>query len=143
MGVLEAIAYDGASASITVAGQSFSVSADETASLAVGDYIVAGATTSSTALVYHVGLPYVAGVSSVRIKGPVASVNPNTAKLIVGGLTVDYVQVLSAQPAFAAGSGQTIEAVGVQPGPGQPLLVGHSADGISVIDTQSAVATRQ
>jgi hypothetical protein len=130
MGPVEAISANGGGATLVVAGQSFAVAADEATQFSVGDYVVAGAVAANgAALVYHVGVPYVPGVSLVRVKAPVDAVDPAVARLTVGGLTVDYSQHLSLEPEFLPAEGETIEAVGVQPSPLGLLVASEAASG--------------
>ena len=114
----------GVGTTFTVAGQTFRVAADQAADFAVGDYVVAGAARSdATAIVYHVGAPYVPGVSTVRAKGAVGSVDSATAKLAIGALTIDYAQQLSAEPAFSPAMGDVVEVAGIQPAFGSVLIL--------------------
>ena len=134
MGSLDGIAYDGAGATFTVVGQTFNVAAEQAADFAVGDYVVAGtAPSGAPAIVYHVGAPYVPGVSTVRVKGAVQVVDSSTARLTVGALTIDYAQQLSAEPSFSPVIGDVVNVAGVQPAPRSVLLVDASGSGISVV----------
>jgi hypothetical protein len=134
MGMLNAISRTGGAATIDVAGQSFTIAADQLSAFAVGDYVVAGIVQpGAIAIVYHVGLPYVPGVSPVRVRGAVDSTDATTGKLSIGALTVDYNRQLSAEPTFLPKIGDVISALGVQPLSGSPLLVDSSGDGISII----------
>jgi hypothetical protein len=133
MGPLEAIAVEGDAALFVIAGQGFVVSAAETDSFDVGDYVVAGATLSGdTAMVYHVGFPYVAGVSPVSVKGRVASIDAAAGTLTVGKLTIDYTAQLSTDPTLTAGLGNTVQAAGTQPVAFGTLVVDPSGNGIAV-----------
>jgi hypothetical protein len=133
MGMLNAISRTGGAATIDVAGQSFTIAADQLSAFTVGDYVVAGMQPGATAIVYHVGLPYVPGVSPVRVRGAVDSTDATTGKLSIGALTVDYNRQLSAEPTFLPKIGDVISALGVQPLSGSPLLVDSSGDGISIV----------
>jgi hypothetical protein len=127
MGAVDAITIDGQSAALAVAGQTFSVSAEDAADFSVGDYVVAGAIQSdAAALVYHVGLPYVPGVSQVRVKGALDSVDAATGKLSIGALVIDYTPYLAGRPDFDAETGDVVEITGVQPSI-QGLLLVESA----------------
>jgi hypothetical protein len=116
MGAVDAIAVDGESAALTIAGQTFSVTSADASGISVGDYVVAGAIrTDAIALVYHVGLPYVPGVSQVRVKGALNSVDASRGKLNIGALVVDYTPYLAGQPKFTPVTGDVLEVTGVQP----------------------------
>jgi hypothetical protein len=134
MGSLDAVSADRDSATIQVAGQTFPVEADQLSVLAAGDYVVAGiAESGANAVVYHVGLPYVPGVSAIRVRGPVGSIDPTTGNLVIGSLSVDYTPQLSAEPGFLPDAGDVVEVVGVRPSSDATLIVGSSGRGISVI----------
>jgi hypothetical protein len=144
MGPVETISANGAAATLVVVGQEFAVTADDVSQYAVGDYVVAGATTrGATAVVYHVGAPYVPGASTVRVKASVDSVNPAVANLTVGALTVDYAQQLTTNPGFSVAKGETIEAEGIQPSPRGLLLVPSSGEGVSVVSGEETIAGRR
>jgi hypothetical protein len=141
MGVVEAISADASGTNVAVAGQTFSVAAEDVSILSVGDYVVAGTVAKdSPAIIYHVGLPYVAGVSQVRIKGALSSVDPAAGKLQVGALTIDYTPSLSANPSFAAEVGKSVEVAGVQPSAGGVLLVDSTIGSLSVVGDLASVA---
>ena len=143
MGVIDSVALDAGTAKVAVAGQTFNLSAGEASEFAVGDYVVAGAEdVAAQAILYHVGLPYVAGVSAVRIKAPVDSVDLAIGQLNVGTLTVDYTAHLAVDPTISPTAGQSIEAVGVQPTVGGVLLVGSSGGGLAISSAQDS-ADRQ
>jgi hypothetical protein len=130
MGPVDAVLRNGSVATLVVAGQSFAVSPEDASAFSVGDYVVAGAIEADTAaLVYHVGVPYVPGVSPVRLKTTVDSVDTATARLTAGGLTIDYSQQLSLEPDFSPAEGETIEVVGVQPSPLGLLVASRAAEG--------------
>jgi hypothetical protein len=132
MGIVEAVSRDNEGAVLSVAGQRFSVSLTEADLFAVGDYVVAGAKDADTsALVYHVGLPYVPGVSPVRVKAPVVSVEPSLGSLTVGTLTVDFTAHLAVSPVSLV-AGETVELVGVQPTFEGSLLLNSSGDGLYI-----------
>jgi hypothetical protein len=115
-----------------VVGQTFTITASEAASLAVGDYIVAGAAPHSLAVVYQVGVPYVSGISVVRVKGPVDEVNSVTGRLTIGSLAVDYTSQLSAKPGLAPAAGDVVDVAGIQPLSGGALIVGSSANALTL-----------
>jgi hypothetical protein len=130
MGAVDAIAVDGHSAALTIAGQTFSVAAEDASGISVGDYVVAGAIEAdAAALVYHVGLPYVPGVSQVRVKGALSSLDAATGKLTIGALVVDYTPYLAEAPNFAAEIGDVVALAGVQP----------SIDGVLLVESAQAV----
>jgi hypothetical protein len=80
----------------------------------------------SAALVYHVGSPYVPGLSVVRLRGAVQSVDAATGRLSVGALVVDHTYQLSVEPTFAPSVGETIEVRGIQPAPKGVLIAGEA-----------------
>jgi hypothetical protein len=132
MGVLEAISIQKGMARLIVAGQAFGVPSTEASVLSVGDYVVAGAAEGAMAVVYHAGVPYIAGLSTVRVKATVNAADPTTGTLSVGGLTVDYTSQLSLDPALAPLAGDVIEVVGLQAITGGTLTVGSSSGGLTV-----------
>ena len=139
MGALEAVSRDGNAAVFAVAGQSFSVSADQASDFVPGDYVVAAvARSGATAVVYQLGSPYVPGISTVRLKGTVQSVDVAKGRLAVGALVVDYTPQLATDPAFLPSVGETIEVVGVQPSFGGILVVNSSGHGVSVATGSTA-----
>jgi hypothetical protein len=146
MGIVEAVSRGNEVAVLSVAGQRFSVSLTEADLFAIGDYVVAGAADADTsALVYHVGLPYVPGVSSVRVKAPVVSVEPSVGRLTVGALTVDFTAHLVVNPVSPV-AGETVELVGVQPTFEGSLLLDSSGDGLyitSPTEESESAASRQ
>jgi hypothetical protein len=116
-----------------IAGQRFNLSADDAAALAVGDYVVAAALTSeSAAVVYPVGVLYQPGVSAVRVKGSIESVDLSKGSLAVGGLSIDYTAHLAAGLMSPPVAGDVVEAVGVRPAAGGVLLIDSSGDGVRV-----------
>jgi hypothetical protein len=145
MGAVDKIAHNVSGTTIAVAGQEFKVSADRASEFAVGDYVVAGTIGAGVgAFIYHVGSPYLPGVSSVRIKGTVGSVGVARAELTIGSMTINYAQQLSADPAFWPIVGDVVDVVGVQPAFGASLFVDSSGNGISVVEiTPAKVANRQ
>jgi hypothetical protein len=147
MGALDSISVDGAAVIFSVAGQSFTVSPDEAAAFALHDYVVAAASGDGPAVVYHVGAPYSPGVSAVRVKTQVASVNLATGTLSAGGLSVDYTPHLSVDPTLAPSAGASVEVSGTQPARGGILVVSGSGDGISLTtvdpEAQTAGAVRR
>ena len=84
---------------------------------------------------YHVGSPYVAGVSTIQLKAPVTAVDVALGRASLGFATVDYTAVLSVDPDVAPQVGESFVAVGTQPavggvvlaGPGRGTTVGCSA----------------
>jgi hypothetical protein len=133
MGAVEVVTVEGDAASLTVAGQVFKVSAADTPSFRQGDYVVAGATEpGAEAVVYHVGIPYVPGISTVRVKAAVAGADVVKGTVTAGALTVDYTPHLSFDPTLAPSIGDTVQAAGTQPLLGGALVVRPSGDGISL-----------
>jgi hypothetical protein len=133
MGPLDAVSVKGKTAQLLVAGHAFYVSRDEATALSVGDYVIAGAASSSSlAIVYHVGASYVAGVSTVRVKAPVDSVDLRSGTLLVGSLTVDYTPQLAIQPTLSPFPGDIVEISGVQPLPSGAMIVSSAGGGLRV-----------
>jgi hypothetical protein len=132
MGALESIAIEKDLAHLTVAGQVFDLPSNDASLFSVGDYIVAGGATGAMAIVYHTGIPYIAGVSTVRVKACVDSVNQALGSLTVGGLTVDYAAQLALNPGLAPSHGDVVEVSGVQPTAGGTLLVSSAGGGLAV-----------
>jgi hypothetical protein len=81
-------------------------------------------------------VPYVAGLSAVRVKATVASVDPSRGMLTAGGLTVDYTAHLSLDPGVAPAVGDVVEISGIQPIAGGMLIVGSSGGGLRVAPTE-------
>jgi hypothetical protein len=142
MGTLDAVSLEKGVARLVVAGQVFGVLAGDAASFSVGDYVVAGTNAGALAVVYHAGVPYVAGASSVRVKAPVVAVNLATGTLTVGGLTVNYAAQLSSNPALAPSVGDVVEVTGVQPLAGGALIVGSSSGGLTMSSAASIAGRR-
>ncbi len=141
MGPVDSVSVDSESTSLTVAGQVFSVSQAEASVFRLGDYVVAGATApGAPAIVYSAGMPYVPGVSTVRVKAPIASVDAGRGTVTAGKLVINYTPHLSNDPTLAPSTGETVQAVGIQPAPGGALIVSPSGDGISLIQASAAVA---
>ena len=141
---------DGQTATLNLVGQSFIVTSAEASALVVGDYVVAGAAGSGLpGVVYHVGMPYAPGISTVRVKAPVDSVDLTTGRLTAGTLIADYTPHLSVEPSLAPSVGETVEITGTQPVLGGLLVVSSSGDGISLAtvtadsETQTAIADRR
>jgi hypothetical protein len=132
MGTLDSVTVEKGVARLVVAGQVFTILAGEAASLSIGDYVVAGANNGALAVVYHTGMPYAAGLSSVRVKAPVAAVDLRAGTLTVGALTVDYAAQLSVNPTLAPSVGDVVEVTGIQPLARGALIVGSSHGGLSV-----------
>jgi hypothetical protein len=129
MGPIDAIVSDSAVATLTVQGQAFRIPAISASAFSVGDYVVAGLTTKGAmAVIYPVGLTYIPGVSTVRVKGSVTTVDSSTGSFGMGPLSVDYTAQLAATPTLAIAVGDVVEIVGLQPNHGGVLLV-DSADG--------------
>jgi hypothetical protein len=124
MGPVESLGFARDGVVVRVAGQSFSVSDSEGGAFNLGDYVVAAANeTGAVEAIYHAGLPYVPGVTSVRVKGLVTAVDPAKGTLAVTDLIIDYTAQLSSDPTFAVNVGDTIEALGVQPTLGGSLVL--------------------
>jgi hypothetical protein len=133
MGVVDAVFEDRDSATLTVAGQSFSVAREDVFAFRLGDYVVAGSTAADAlAVVYHVGMPYVPGVSAVRVKAPVDSVDTARGSVTAGALLIDYTAHLSVDPNLEPLPGQTVHVAGTQPAPRGALVVNPSGYGISL-----------
>jgi hypothetical protein len=124
MGTLEAISVGKDVARLVVAGQEFDVPPTEALSFSLGDYVVAGAASGAMAVIYHAGVPYIPGVSTVRVKASINTVDSTTGRLTVGGLTVDYTSQLSLNPTLAPAPGTAIEVFGTQPVARGTLLIG-------------------
>jgi hypothetical protein len=146
MGDLEAVGPAGDTTSITIAGQVFHVSTEDVREFAVGDYVVAAANGDAAPVIYHVGLPYVPGVSPTRVKGAVNSVDLPMGRFTVGDLTIDYTQLLSANPTFSPVLGEIVEVLGVQPASGSVLII-DSDGSVSVfadsVDASGAAGSRR
>ena len=74
MGPVESIASDGLASTVVVLGQVFSIE-DLSPDLVVGDYVVAASHPSLGTTVYPVGVSYVAGVSTVKVKATATAVS--------------------------------------------------------------------
>jgi hypothetical protein len=139
MGPVDAISWNAEAATLKVAGQTFNVDLADALDLEVGDYVVAGATQrEEPAVVYAVGIPYVPGVSSVRVKAPIDVVRSATGTAMAGDLAIDYTPHLSVDPAFALSSGQVVELSGTQPTRTGVLVVNSSGDGVSFVSALSS-----
>jgi len=125
-GPVEWIVVDGTKATISVLGQIFATRPDLVASLAVGDYVVAAGNSGELADVYPAGQAYVPGVSPVRLRGVVSSVDSSRATLSVGSLAIDYASYLVSQPQFQPQVDDVVEVDGVQPAFGGSLLASLS-----------------
>jgi hypothetical protein len=133
MGAVDAVFEDRDSATLMVAGQSFRVAPEDAFAFRMGDYVVAGSTAADTlAVVYHVGMPYIPGVSAVRVKAPVGSVDAARGSVTAGALLIDYTAYLSVDPNLEPVPGQTVHVAGTQPVPRGALVVNPSGFGISL-----------
>ena len=123
MGPVEtAIATDD-NTTIKVLGQMFELQAGD--EFAVGDYVVAAQLEGQTrAIAYPVGLPYVPGVSAVRIKATASSADLNAGQVAFGPTRVDFTPLLSAAPLFAPQPNDLLVFAGIQPMPGGVVLAG-------------------
>jgi hypothetical protein len=131
MGAVDKIVSDQKGASIVVAGQAFAVSAADVDLFQVGDYVVAGSVASGTSTVaYHVGVPYVPGVSPVRVKGAVTAIDLTKGTLSIGTLSLDYTPQLATAPMLEPQVGDAARAVGVQPAQQGPMLLSTCASGL-------------
>jgi hypothetical protein len=131
MGAIDGIASNQEGAQIVVAGQGFGISVGDVALFQVGDYVVAASPTPETpAIVYHVGLPYVPGVSPVRVKGPVTAVDSAKGALAIASLTLDYTPQLVTAPSLEPQVGDMAQAVGVQPASQGALVLSTCASGL-------------
>ena len=99
MGPIEAVAVNGNSTTLAVLGQSFETSTEDSSDFVVGDYAVAADHATLGTTVYSVGTPYVAGVSTVRLKAAVTAVDSQVGTATLGWATVDYTATLSSNPA--------------------------------------------
>jgi hypothetical protein len=119
-----------------VLGQMFEVPADD--AVAKGDYVVAAQLDAeATGIVYPVGVPYVPGVSLVRIKASASRVDLGTGQATLGATHVDYTTLLSTSPGFAPQANAVLAFVGIQPAPGGVIIAGpdpNAAVGCSVLD---------
>jgi len=131
MGPVESVSAGGDLAHLTVAGQTFNVSASAAQDFAIGDYVVVASTgADSPSFAYHIGLPYVPGVSAVRIKGVIRSVDVALGRLSVGNITLDYTPQLAVFPSLTPAAGNIVEAIGVQPAPKGIIVADTCAAGV-------------
>ena len=106
---------DGNSTTLAVLGQSFETNTEDSSDFVVGDYVVAADHATLGTTVYSVGTPYVAGVSTVRLKAAVTAVDSRVGTASLGSTTVDYTATLSSDPAATPELDQPYVAVGTQP----------------------------
>jgi hypothetical protein len=131
MGSVDAVSSSQEGTRIVVAGQSFGISSSDVDLFHIGDYVVAASPrVDSPAVVYHVGVPYVAGVSPVRVKGAVTAVDSGKGALSISNLTLDYTPQLAAAPLLQPQIGDTVQAVGVQPAAEGIMVLGTCASGL-------------
>jgi hypothetical protein len=91
--------------------------------------------------VYHVGRPYIPGVSAVGVKALVASVDASRGSVTAGALVIDYTPHLSVDPTLAPSAGETVQAVGTQPVARGALVVSPSGYGILLVPAATATRT--
>jgi hypothetical protein len=127
MGPIETIAVDGNVTALVVLGQTFETSTDEVFGLAVGDYVVAAAHPGIGTTIYPVGTPYVAGVSTVKIKATVTALDASVGSASLGSTAVDYTATLSSNSAVLPLVDQPFEVIGTQPVAQGVILAGPSA----------------
>ena len=128
MGPVESVSFDGSRMTVQVLGQTFELAAD--ASLSAGDYVVAGVTEErAAAILYQVGIPYVPGVSAVRIKALASSVENRMGQAFLGATRVDFTSMLSSYPSLAPAADSVLVFVGTQPVPGGVILAGPDVNG--------------
>jgi hypothetical protein len=130
MGPVETISPSGELTRLVILGQAFDIPTADSASLAVGDYVVAGASSEKGAsIVYHVGSVYVAGISVVRLRGPVGAVDAARGTASVGAATVDYTALLSVGPHAVPEVDDSLVVAGMQPVSRGVVLARPSTDG--------------
>jgi hypothetical protein len=115
MGPIEVIAVNEELATLTVLGQPFETSAENASELAIGDYVVAAADPIVGTIIYPVGAPYVAGVSTVKVKANVTEVNAQIGTASLGSTTIDYTAALADDPTAVPSVDEPLEVVGTQP----------------------------
>ena len=133
MGAIERVDSSGQSTIVVVLGQEFAVDATNAGVVAVGDYVlVATGDNESGTTLQKVDEAYIAGVSPVILVGVVDGIDVQTARLTIGGASVDYSSQLSLNPDLLPASGAVYETVGIQPAPGGAILAGLQYDGALV-----------
>jgi hypothetical protein len=115
MGPVESITGNAEVVTLVILGQTFEIAVADSGGFTVGDFAVAAAHPVSGVTVYHVGSPYIPGLSKVQLKAPVAAVNLAVGTAVLGITTVDYTALLSVDPNAAPEVGESFVAAGVQP----------------------------
>jgi hypothetical protein len=129
MGPVEAMSRKENALTLVVLGQAFEIADGNFDSFALGDFVVAGTHPEIGVTAYHVGSPYVAGVSRVQLKAPVTGVDVAVGTASLGGATVDYTRLLSANPEVVPEVGASFSVVGIQPVAKGVVLAGPNARG--------------
>ncbi|MEO8466348.1 MAG: hypothetical protein ABI640_13470, partial [Gammaproteobacteria bacterium] len=124
MGVVERLGATG----VVVLGQEFALDATNANGVAAGDYVLVTVDEGGATL-QKIEDAYVPGVSPVVLVGVVNGVDVQTAKLIIGGVSVDYSSQLALNPGLLPTAGAIYETVGIQPAPGGVILAGLQYDG--------------
>ena len=130
MGVVDRLDASGQSVVVVVLGQNFAIDTNG-GGVNVGDYVLVTLDETGTTLQKLEGT-YVAGVSPVVLVGVVTGVDVQTAKLTIGGASVDYSSQLTLDPGLLPVPGAIYETVGIQPAPGGAVLAGLQYDGAIV-----------
>ncbi|HLF12300.1 MAG TPA: hypothetical protein VJA26_13920, partial [Gammaproteobacteria bacterium] len=137
IGPVEAIEITGQTAVLRIAGQTYIASADVAGSFSLGDYVVAASEAGGAAdVLYLVGEQYVPGASTVLVVGPIGAVQTSLGNIAIGDVVVDYSAHLAAEPTYLPQAGDVVEVEGIQPVPGDRIIVGP---GDEAVVTQSSV----
>jgi hypothetical protein len=128
MGPVELIgASSTGGAQVTVAGVTVDVDALDAGELNVGDYVVVGALSASSPAIYAMGIPYIPGVSTVRLRGAVNGVDAGNGTVSIAGAVVDYTSALVENPQLSIAVGDTINVGGTLPATGASLIADYGA----------------
>jgi hypothetical protein len=127
MGPVEAMSRNENTVTLVILGQAFDIADGH--GFAPGDFVVAGTHPQIGVTAYHVGSPYVPGVSTVQLKAPVTAVDIAMGTASLGGATVDYTRLLSADPTVAPELGASFALAGIQPVAKGVVLAGPDARG--------------
>ena len=130
--MVEQLATSGPTNVVVVLGQEFALNGSAVGEIRVGDYVLVTVDTADVTTLQNLTERYIAGVSPVALMGVVAQVNTGTARLVVGGVSVDYSSQLTLNPGLLPTPGAVFEAVGTQPQPGGEILAGLQYDGAVV-----------